>query len=77
MNSIPIANGTHRPLPLSERSEIRSEPPQTDAERPTVASRIEPVCDWIVERVRDYPGTTLLVTLAIGGMAGWLIKRRI
>lgn len=74
------SNGKHR-FPVSEPSSRL--PPNLGADEPwltTVENSLSQAHELLVARassfVRERPGTSLVVAAAIGGLIGWLIKRR-
>lgn len=39
-------------------------------------ANVQQIMTMIKDLVHDHPGTSLLVALSLGGLAGWFIKRR-
>lgn len=74
------SNGKHR-FPVSEPSSRL--PPNLGANEPwlsTIEDSLSQAHERFVMRassfIRERPGTSLAVAAAIGGLIGWLIKRR-
>jgi ElaB/YqjD/DUF883 family membrane-anchored ribosome-binding protein len=74
------ANGKHRIAPESDfvRTSQQDSAGMFSAEhlQQVVSSVQSTVVDRSSEFIRQRPGTSLLIAAAIGGMVGWLIKRR-
>ncbi len=73
------SNGKHR-FPVSEAS---SRLPTGGSESPWLArleSGLSDTHEILVDKathfIRERPGTSLILAAAIGGLLGWLIKRR-
>jgi len=71
------SNGSHRRIAIKE-------PQSTTGHAETTTERVEAALTDMqdvvrvksTEFIRQYPGASLLLAAAVGGVLGWLIKRR-
>ena len=57
--------------------EKRNAPSRTDEEKSASKFDTSKIEESISTFVRDHTGTSLLIAIAIGGIAGWFLKRKI
>jgi ElaB/YqjD/DUF883 family membrane-anchored ribosome-binding protein len=71
------SNGRHR---IAHQFETSSDSGRI-ADAPGMQDKVKEVREVVVAQVSDFirqrPGTSLIIAAAIGGVVGWLIKRRI
>lgn len=75
------SNGKHR-IPISEsKSRISTEVASGSPLFSRVEDGLTEVHDRVVEKatefIRERPGVSLVLAAAVGGLIGWLIKRRV
>ena len=74
------SNGKHR-FPVSEPSSrlppiVRSDEPWLTSVESSLSQAHELIVTRASSFIRDRPGTSLVMAAALGGLIGWLIKRR-
>ncbi len=64
--------------PSASAPEKRNAPSRTDNSNELPASKFDAgkIEESIATFVRDHTGTSLLIAIAIGGIAGWFLKRK-
>jgi ElaB/YqjD/DUF883 family membrane-anchored ribosome-binding protein len=72
------SNGSHRRIAIEEQASSATAATENTAERIEAAfgDMQDVVRTKSTEFIRQHPGASLLLAAAIGGVLGWLIKRR-
>ncbi len=77
MNASSTMKATH-PAALSKSPAAASEPGvQLAEETGTITGTGEAISDKLTCIIRERPGVRLVVAVALGGLAAWIIKRRV
>jgi len=71
------SNGSHRRIAIKEPQASSGKAENTTERIESALSEMQDVMRTkSTEFIRHYPGASLLLAAAIGGVIGWLIKRR-
>ena len=71
------SNGSHRRIAIKEPQAASGQAESTTERIETTLSEMQDVVRAkSTEFIRQYPGASLLLAAAVGGVIGWFIKRR-
>lgn len=71
------SNGSHRRIAIKEPQSLSAHAENTTERVEAALSEMQDVVRAkSTEFIRQYPGASLLLAAAIGGVLGWFIKRR-